>query len=93
MFKSAHDSCIAKGKIINYSMTCRYYINYLTVTSVDFSIASFKVIIGICVAVILLMALVLLSTIWICGCSSWRSQGERCYNVNRLTIYKHGVFW
>ena len=44
--------------------------------SADSSIASYKVTIGVCVGVILLLALVLVAAIWICGYSSWRSRGE-----------------
>ncbi len=44
--------------------------------SADSSITSFKVAIGVCAGVILLMALVLIAAIWICGCTSWRSRGE-----------------
>ena len=57
--------------------------------SVDFNISSLKVAIGVCVTVtvIFLMALVLVTSIWICGYSSWSPRGERyIIYIHTLTI-------
>ena len=62
----------------------------------DSSIARYKVTIGVCVGVILSLALVLVAAIWICGYSSWRSRGEiytgMCTCQYYTDRYKHGVF-